>query len=71
MAKLLISYGSTIYVFFKLIIKENGKLVQLLERDQNLKSKNEIDQSYLKSLRYTVYIILTNLIINLFSTFFN
>lgn len=34
--------------------KENGRFMQILEREQNLKAKNEIDQSYLKSLRYTV-----------------
>lgn len=28
--------------------------MQLLENEQNLKTKNEIDQAYLKSLRYTV-----------------
>ena len=38
--------------------KENGRLMQLLEREQNLKAKYEIDQSYLKSLRYTVKIII-------------
>jgi hypothetical protein len=39
---------------YKKLEKDYGNTVQELEREKNLKTKTEIENNYIKSLRYTV-----------------
>ena len=48
-----------ILVLFKKILKDYGTAMQTLENEVNLKTKNEIDTNYLKSLRYSVSLTLS------------
>jgi hypothetical protein len=55
---------------YKKLEKDHGNTIQELERERNLKTKTEIENNYIKSLRYTVRFLYLKKKSNLFDSNF-